>query len=58
MITSPAIVNDFYDNNPEFTQFFNQLGNDHHHLFDAPLSSCQQQNILSFDLLSPSSPLI
>ncbi|CAF3576060.1 unnamed protein product [Adineta steineri] len=56
---SPTIVNDFYDdNNPDFTQFLNQFGNDHHLLFDQPLSTCQQQNTLSYDLLSPSSPMI
>ncbi|CAF1013849.1 unnamed protein product [Rotaria sordida] len=59
MIASPTIVNDLYDdNNSDLTQFLNQFGNDHHHLFDAPLSTCQQQNGLSFDLLSPSSPMI
>ncbi|CAF2407255.1 unnamed protein product [Rotaria sp. Silwood2] len=59
MITSPTIVNDLYDdNNSDLTQFLNQFGNDHHHLFDTSLSSCQQQNVLSFDLLSPSSPMI
>jgi len=59
-MTSPTIVNDFYDdNNPDFTQFLNQFGNDHHLLFDTQLSTCQQQqNPLSFDLLSPSSPMI
>ena len=59
MITSPTIANDLYeDNNPDFTQFLNQFGNDSHLLFDPPLSTCQQQNALSFDLLSPSSPMI
>ncbi|CAF1011438.1 unnamed protein product [Rotaria sp. Silwood1] len=59
MITSPTIVNDLYDdNNSDLTQFLNQFGNDHHHLFDTSLSTCQQQNVLSFDLLSPSSPMI
>ncbi len=58
-MTSPTIVNDFYDdNNPDFTQFLNQFGNDHHLLFDTQLTTCQQQNSLSFDLLSPSSPMI
>lgn len=61
-ITSPTIVNDFYDdNNSDFTQFLNQFGNDHHLLFDSQLTACQQQqqqNPLSFDLLSPSSPMI
>jgi len=58
-MTSPTIVNDFYDdNNSDFTQFLNQFGNDHHLLFDPPLSICQQQNTLSYDLLSPSSPMI
>jgi hypothetical protein len=58
-MTSPTIVNDFYDdNNPDFTQFLNQFGNDHHLLFDPSLSTCQQQNTFSFDLLSPSSPMI
>jgi hypothetical protein len=58
-MTSPTIVNDFYDdNNPDFTQFLNQFGNDHHLLFDSQLTTCQQQNTLSFDLLSPSSPMI
>ncbi|CAF1286946.1 unnamed protein product [Adineta ricciae] len=58
-MTSPTIVSEFYDdNNPDFTQFLNQFGNDHHLLFDSTLSTCQQQNTLSFDLLSPSSPMI
>jgi hypothetical protein len=58
-MTSPTIVNDFYDdNNPDFTQFLNQFGNDHPLLFDSQLTTCQQQNSLSFDLLSPSSPMI
>lgn len=59
-MSSPNIGTDFYDdNNPDFTQFLNQFGNEHHLLFDAPLSTCQQSsNTLSFDLLSPSSPMI
>lgn len=59
-MASPTIVNDFYDdNNSDFTQFLNQFGNDHHLLFDTQLSTCQQQqNPFSFDLLSPSSPMI
>jgi hypothetical protein len=58
-MTSPTIINDFYDdNNPDFTQFLNQFGNDHPLLFDSQLTTCQQQNSLSFDLLSPSSPMI
>jgi hypothetical protein len=48
----PSIV----DNNSDFTQFLNQFDNDHHHfLFD---TTYQQQNTLSFDLFSPSSPII
>ncbi|CAF3379246.1 unnamed protein product [Rotaria socialis] len=59
MISSPTMTNDLYDdNNSDLTQFLNQFGNDHHLLFDTPLSTCQQQNVLSFDLLSPSSPMI
>ncbi|UJR33174.1 hypothetical protein I4U23_020630 [Adineta vaga] len=58
-MTSPTIVHDFYDdNNSDFTQFLNQFGNDHHLLFDSTLTACQQQNTISFDLLSPSSPMI
>ena len=61
-MTSPTNVHDFYDdNNPDFTQFLNQFGNDHHLLFDSQLTTCQQQqqqNSFAFDLLSPSSPMI
>jgi hypothetical protein len=56
--TSPSIENDFYEdnNNPDFTQFLNQFGNDHHHLlFD---STCQQQNTILFDLFPSSSSMI
>jgi len=58
-IASPPIINDFCDdNNPDFTQFLNLYGNDHHLLFDNQSNTCQQQNPLTFDLLSPSSPMI
>ena len=56
---SPTILNEFYDeNNPDFTQFLNQFDTDHHLLFDTQLTTCQQQTPLTFDLLSPSSPMI
>ena len=57
--SSPSIINDLYDdNNPDFTQFLNQFDNDHQHLFDSSLTTCQRQNTPSFDLFSPSSPMI
>ena len=59
-MTSPSMSTDFYDdNNSDFTQFLNQFDNEHHLLFDSPLSTCQQSsNTHSYDLLSPSSPMI
>ncbi|CAF3018361.1 unnamed protein product [Rotaria sp. Silwood2] len=53
-IPSPSIL----DNNLDFTQFLNQLDNDHHHLFDSTSQQQQQQNPLLFDLFSASSSLI
>ncbi|CAF1102412.1 unnamed protein product [Rotaria sp. Silwood1] len=55
-IPSPSLI----DNNLDFTQFLNQLDNDHHHhhhhlLFDS--TSQQQQNSLLSDLFSASNPM-